>query len=144
MEKLIYTSARSIWQIINIQQAKHDYPFVASTPNVGDGDGASAGTKLSKCGLAGGFSFPILSTFTLKNPEGKDMYYLYMIRDPNRIDELIEPKIQWHVKDYKSWTKEYREQVPYGIDPTDYEFFKRTGVFFVGINDFKKCFSDFA
>jgi len=69
---------------------------------------------------------------------------MYMLRDPNGPDALTAPTTKWNVNDTTSWRKAYREQVPYNIDPTDYDFFKRTGVFFVGIYDFKKCFSDFA
>ena len=67
-----------------------------------------------------------------------------MMRDPNGIDQLTEPKTKWNVKDHISWTKSYRKQVPFNIDPLDFDFFKRTGVFFVDEIDFKRCFSDFA
>lgn len=105
MKSLKYASPLRIWTIINVQQTEHNYPFVASTPSLG----AGGDTEITDCGLTAQHAYPILSSFALKNHWGNDVYYLYMMRDPNGIDQLTEPTFKWNVKDRVSWKKSYRE-----------------------------------
>ena len=67
-----------------------------------------------------------------------------MLRDPNGPESLTIPNTKWNPKDNVNWTPEFRKQVPFGIDPLDYQYHRRTGVLFIDDSDLKKCFSDLA
>ena len=48
--------------------------------------------------------------------------------------------MKFNVNDTASWTPHYKSQVPHGMDPTDFEYFKRTGVFFMEFHYVYHCF----
>lgn len=58
-----------------------------------------------------------------------------MIRDPFGPQYGNWPTNKFNVTDTDSWTEDYKLQVPGGIDPTDYDFYNKTGVFFMEERD---------
>ena len=51
-------------------------------------------------------------------------HYMVMIRDPYGPQEGNNPNTKFNPNDVKSWTPDYKAQVPMGIDPLDYDYFK--------------------
>ena len=77
-------------------------------------------------------AYSIISTFSLKSEDGKEEHRLYMLKNPwahshtntrFRGDDPI-------------WTKNYINQVPYGIDPRTSE---NHGIFFLNHTDMHRC-----
>lgn len=52
-------------------------------------------------------SFAVLKAFALKNKQGREVHWLYMIRDPFGPEAITNPKTKWNTTDTKSWTPEF-------------------------------------
>ena len=66
------------------------------------------------CGIAEKHSFSVITSFYLRDPEGNIMHKMHMIRNPRKESGY---SMKWNHNDLYSWKPEYREQVPFGIDP---------------------------
>lgn len=126
---------------------KHNnYKFVASTLPQDEFSFSYIGLKLNDCGIVDDHAFSILDVFELYNPvqKWKVDHRLYMIRDPRGPMHINQPTTNWNPDDSVNWKPEYISQVPGNIDPTDNAYFRKSGVFFLDHDDFKRCFSGFA
>jgi hypothetical protein len=65
----------------------------------------------------------------------KDDTRIYMVRDPRAKYQKTDYKLKWSSSDTESWTPEMKALVPDGIDPTDKEFIRNSGIFFVDAMD---------
>ena len=83
-----------------------------------------------------GHSFTIISVFALRNKFDEITERLYMIKNPWGKETFMG---KWNHKD-KRWTKEYIDQVPYGINPVSRKKIDEDGIFFVDAETFVKSF----
>lgn len=136
-------SSKDLWRTIRNQMLVHKYLFVASTESNGN---ENEELTTNECGLTNAHAFPVLAAFPLYNRDNSEKvdHMLYMMRDPRGHHQLTDLNTRWHPGDSENWTDNYRKQVPDGIDPLDWSYHQKSGVFFIAHSDFKRCFSGFA
>lgn len=93
----------------------------------------SGDTRVNECGVAYSHAYSLLDTFQLQNIAGDVVESFYVVRDPRGPLANTDWNGRWNVNDTSRWTGFYKDFVgaKYGFDPTDYAFFKESGIFLV-------------
>lgn len=64
---------------------------------------------MNECGMNLSHAYSVIKTFVLKDEDGTDEHFLYMIRDQKMTRKfLTHPNTKWNPYDTKSWTDHYR------------------------------------
>ena len=87
-------------------------------------------------------AYTLIDLFKLYNEDGSVYSHMLMIRDPYGPEPGRKVKDQYSPlhKGGNLWTDHFKSQVPGGIDPTDVDYFNKTGIFFMNIYTASRAF----